>query len=379
MADPREAGQHEPSEREAPDAGPPAAAVTAAVADPPDGGGPALDARAAAAQADPEAALPPERAVPVPDGAAQAVEVVHAPGEALVVEVVDADADAEEEPGRKPVRSITDGIPALDPGNAGPGAAAFFDVDNTMMRGSSFAALAKGMADRDYFTTGEVLEFTWKQLKYVVSGKESKGDMAQATENGLAFVKGRSPDEIRGLATEVYDETMVQRLWAGSVELAEAHQALGHEVWLVSATPIEVAEEIARRLGLTGGLGTVAEVQDGKYTGRLVGPPLHGTAKVDAISRLAQERGLDLARSAAYSDSSNDIPMLSSVGSPVAVNPDGALRAHAKAQGWPIRDYRIRGKEAVRKGVPAAAAAGAAVGVAVGVAKVAKAMREGSS
>jgi HAD superfamily hydrolase (TIGR01490 family) len=322
-----------------------------------------------------------------PDAAAepsaQVVEVVQEPeSPPEIVEVlapVDGEADAVATAEHTRHASITEGIGALEEANAGPGAAAFFDVDNTMIRGSSFAALAKGMADRDYFTTAEILEFTWKQLKYVVSGKESKEDMAQATENGLAFVKGRSPDEIRSLATEVYDETMVQRLWAGSLELAEAHRERGHEVWLVSATPVEVAEEIARRLGLTGGLGTVAEVVDGAYSGRLLGPPLHGAAKVDTITRMAQERGLDLARCAAYSDSSNDIPMLSAVGFPVAVNPDGALRAHARAQGWPIRDYRLRGKESVRKGVPAAAAAAGAVGVAVGVAKVARAMREGGS
>lgn len=276
-------------------------------------------------------------------------------------------------------RSITTGIPGLLPENAGPGAAAFFDIDNTIMKGSSFAALAKGMADRDYFTTSEILEFTWKQMKYVVSGRENLDDIAQATENGLQFVKGRQPEEIRQLADEVYDEKMVQRLWAGSVELAEAHQALGHEVWLVSATPLEVAEEIAERLGLTGGLGTVAEVEDGVYTGRLDGPPLHGEAKLEAVARIAEERGLDLARCAAYSDSSNDIPMLSAVGYPVVVNPDGTLRAHARKNGWPIRDYRIRGKDAVRKGVPAAAAAGAAVGVAVGVAKAISVIRDGGS
>ena len=271
-------------------------------------------------------------------------------------------------------RPITVGIAALVAENAGPGAAAFFDVDNTIIRGSSFAALAKGMADRDYFTTSEILEFTWKQLKYVVSGKENMDDIAQATENGLQFIKGRQSQEIRELAQAVYDETMVQRLWAGTIELVQAHQALGHEVWLVSATPVEVAEVFAQRLGLTGGLGTVAEVTEGVYTGLLDGAPLHGVKKAEVVSELAAARGLDLARCAAYSDSSNDIPMLSLVGHPVAVNPDGALRAHAKQQGWPIRDYRIRGKEAVRKGVPAAAAAGAAVGVAVGVARAARAI-----
>jgi HAD superfamily hydrolase (TIGR01490 family) len=264
---------------------------------------------------------------------------------------------------------LTEGISALAPENSGAGAAAFFDIDNTIMRGSSIVALAKGMADRDYFTTSEVVDFTWKQLKYVLSGRENMDDMAQATENGLLFVKGREPREIEDMAEQAYDERMVGRLWAGTVELAEAHKALGHEVWLISATPVEVADVIARRLGLTGGLGTIAEVADGRYTGRLDGVPLHGAAKVEVLQRLAAERGLDLTRSAAYSDSSNDIPMLSSVGCPVAINPDGALRSHAKAQGWAIRDYRIRGKESVRKGVPAAAAAGLVAGAAVGVAK----------
>ncbi len=271
---------------------------------------------------------------------------------------------------------LTAGISALAPENAGPGAAAFFDIDNTIMRGSSIVALAKGMADRDYFTTSEVVDFTWKQLKYVLSGRESMDDMAQATENGLLFVKGREPGEIQDMAEQAYDERMVGRLWAGTVELAEAHKALGHEVWLVSATPVEVADVIARRLGLTGGLGTIAEVADGRYTGRLDGVPLHGAAKVAVIEQLALARGLDLDRCAAYSDSSNDVPMLSLVGCPVAINPDGALRAHARAQGWPIRDYRIRGKESVRRGVPAAAAAGLVAGAAVGVAKAISVIRE---
>ena len=248
------------------------------------------------------------------------------------------------------------GIGALDASNAGPGAAAFFDVDNTIIRGSSFGALAKGMADRDYFTTSEVIEFTWKQLKYVLSGKESMEDIAHATENGLAFVKGRETSEIEELAAEAFDDHMVRRLWAGTVELAEAHQALGHEVWLISATPVEVSQVIAHRLGLTGGMGTIAEVADGRYTGRLDGLPLHGSAKVAQVEALAERRGLDLARCAAYSDSSNDIPMLTLVGYPVAVNPDGRLRSYAREHAWPIRDYRIRGNEAVRKGVPAAAA-----------------------
>ena len=270
---------------------------------------------------------------------------------------------------------ITEGLGALDPDNAGPGAAAFFDVDNTIMRGSSIVALARGMADRDYFTTGEVMDFTWKQLKFVMSGRENLDDMAEATENGLQFVKGREPAEIREMAEQAYDEHMVGRLWAGTVELAEAHKALGHDVWLISATPVEVADVIARRLDLTGGLGTIAEIEDDRYTGKLSGVPLHGEAKAAAIEQIAAEHNLDMSRCAAYSDSANDVPMLSAVGHPVAINPDGALRSHAKSEGWPIRDYRIRGKESVRKGVPAAAAAGLAAGAAVGVAKAISVIR----
>ncbi|MGB7982267.1 MAG: HAD-IB family hydrolase [Candidatus Nanopelagicales bacterium] len=317
--------------------------------------------------ADPHAAHAPAEHDRTPEVDPEALVGTHLPP-ALGPE----DEPAPEAPDVDPDASrawITEGISALDPENAGPGAAAFFDVDNTIIRGSSFAVLARGMADRDYFTTAEVMEFTWKQLKYVMSGKENLDDMAQATENGLLFVKDREQAEIEDVAEVAYDERMVGRLWAGTVELAEAHKALGHEVWLVSATPVEVAGVIARRLGLTGGLGTIAEVADGRYTGRLEGLPLHGAAKVAAVQRLATERGMDLARCAAYSDSANDIPMLNVVGCPVAINPDGPLRAHARAEGWQIRDYRIRGKQSVRRGVPAAAAAGLAVGAAAGVAK----------
>lgn len=308
----------------------------------------------------------------IPDDAAADEAVLNDPTDTPPTVDEHAAAEAAEASGDS---WITEGLGALDPDNAGPGAAAFFDVDNTIMRGSSIVALARGMADRDYFTTGEVMDFTWKQLKFVMSGRENLDDMAEATENGLQFVKGRAPGEIREMAEQAYDERMVGRLWAGTVELAEAHKALGHDVWLISATPVEVAEVIARRLDLTGGLGTIAEIEDDRYTGKLSGVPLHGAAKAAAIEQIAAEHDLDMSRCAAYSDSANDIPMLSAVGYPVAINPDGALRSHAKSEGWPIRDYRIRGKESVRRGVPAAAAAGLAAGAAVGVAKAISVIR----
>ena len=144
----------------------------------------------------------------------------------------------------------------------------------------------------------------------------------------------------------------------------------GRERRIESAWYFETLLEVLRnRLGLTGALGTVSEIEDGVYTGRLVGSALHGKAKADAVRALADREGLDLVRCAAYSDSANDVPMLSIVGRAVAVNPDGALRKHARAVGWEIHDYR-RTRMNQRYYVPAglAAAAGLGIGVGLGIA-----------
>ena len=149
-------------------------------------------------------------------------------------------------------------------------------------------------------------------------------------------------------------------------DLAQLHLDRGQRVWLVTAAPIEIASIIARRLGLTGALGTVPEHESGVYTGRLVGELLHGPAKAEAVTALAAREGLDLARCTAYSDSYNDLPMLSMVGDACAINPDARLRAHAREMGWRVRDYRT-GRKAARAGLVAGAAAGAVAGsVAVG-------------
>src|SRR5262249_44776766 len=133
-------------------------------------------------------------------------------------------------------------------------------------------------------------------------------------------------------------------------------------------TPVELAGIIARRLGLTGALGTVAETRDGVYTGRLVGDLLHGPAKAAAVRALAAREGLDLSRCAAYSDSANDLPLLSLVGYPCAINPDAELREHAREHGWEIRDFRT-GRKVTMIGLPIAAGAGAlAGGIAAGIA-----------
>ena len=249
-----------------------------------------------------------------------------------------------------------------------PTGAAFFDVDNTVMRGASIFHFAVGLARRNFFSGRELIGFGVKQVKFVLSGSEDVEDMASATEAALSFVEGRSVDELLRLSEEVFDDTMIDKLIPGTLALAQGHLDAGQQVWLVTATPVELATLIATRLGLTGALGTVAEVRGGVYTGHLDGPPLHGLAKAEAIRALAAREGLDLSRCSAYSDSANDIPMLSIVGHPVAVNPDPALRAHARDNDWKVRDFRRR-EQFKRFALPAVSGAGGiAVGYAIGYA-----------
>lgn len=244
-------------------------------------------------------------------------------------------------------------------------AAGFFDVDNTVMQGASIYYFAKGLAARKLFTSRDLARFAVQQVQFRISG-ESLQHMVQAQESALAFVAGHKVEEVVTLCEEIYDEMMAERIWSGTRALAEQHLAAGQRVWLVTATPVELARIISTRLDFTGALGTVSEIVDGVYTGRLVGKPLHGPAKAEAIRALAQREGLELARCSAYSDSINDLPMLSLVGHPVAINPDPQLRREARQRGWDIRDYRT-GRKVARIGVPVAAGVGAVGGATVAV------------
>ncbi len=249
-----------------------------------------------------------------------------------------------------------------------PEAAAFFDVDNTVMQGASIFHLARGLHRRNFFTTRDILGAVWKQAYFRVVGVEDPDHIAETRASALGFIEGHTVHELEELGEEIFDEAMAHRIWPGTRALAQMHLDQGQRVWLVTAAPIEIAQIIARRLGLTGAMGTVAEHVDGVYTGRLVGEMLHGPAKAEAIRALAAREGLDLGRCSAYSDSANDLPMLELVGDPCAINPDAKLRAHARAEGWRIKDYRT-GRKAARIGLLVGATAGAVSGtVAAGVA-----------
>src|SRR6188472_4184358 len=249
-----------------------------------------------------------------------------------------------------------------------PSAAAFFDVDNTIMQGASIFHLARGLHRREFFTTRDILSAAWKQAYFRVVGVEDPEHVAEARTSALGFIAGHTVRELQDRGEEIFDEAMAHRIWPGTRALAQIHLDQGQRVWLVTAAPIEIATIIARRLGLTGALGTVAEHVDGVYTGELVGDLLHGPAKAQVVASLAEREGLDLSRCSAYSDSFNDLPLLSLVGDPCAVNPDGRLREHARQHGWRVRDYRT-GRKAARLGMLAAGLGGAVAGsVAAGVA-----------
>ncbi|QNP70971.1 HAD-IB family hydrolase [Streptomyces roseirectus] len=240
-------------------------------------------------------------------------------------------------------------------------AAAFFDLDNTVMQGAALFHFGRGLYKRKFFETRDLARFAWQQAYFRLAGIEDPEHMQDARDSALSIVKGHRVAELQSIGEEIYDEYLADRIWPGTRALAQAHLDAGQKVWLVTAAPIEIARVIARRLGLTGALGTVAESVDGVYTGKLVGELLHGPAKAEAVRALAAAESLDLTRCAAYSDSHNDIPMLSLVGHPYAINPDAKLRKHARKLDWRLRDYRT-GRKAARVGIPAAAGVGAVAG-----------------
>lgn len=251
--------------------------------------------------------------------------------------------------------------PDDEPYVADPEVAAFFDVDNTLIQGASIILLARGLAKHRFFTARDLLGLAWSQAKFRISGEENADDVAAGRDKALSFVKGRTVAELTALSEEVVDTSMLDRVWPGTRSLVQMHLDAGQQVWLVTATPVMLARVIATRLGLSGALGTVTEEEDGVYTGRLVGDILHGPGKAHAISTLAEAEGFDLAKCYAYSDSFNDMPMLTMVGNPVAINPDTRLRKYASENGWTIKDFRTV-RKAAKKAVPGVLAVGGLAG-----------------
>ena len=247
--------------------------------------------------------------------------------------------------------------------------AAFFDLDRTLIPGSSLFLLARGLYERDMFRVRDLLRFGWGQLMFQLRGEQMRR-VTKYRESTLDFVTGRSRTELIEWGREIAEERILPRVYEDIVRVIQGHKDRGYQTYLVTAAPIELAETLADALGMDGAAGTVAEVDDaGFYTGRLVGDPMHGPVKAKAVAELAADKGLDLAECAAYSDSINDLPLLESVGYPHAVNPEGELRRIAMREGWPVHELRTR-RRALLIGIPAGLGGTALFGsgVAVGAA-----------
>jgi HAD superfamily hydrolase (TIGR01490 family) len=218
--------------------------------------------------------------------------------------------------------------------------AAFFDVDNTLIRGSTIYFLGRGMYQRGYFTKKDISRFVLANLRFRLTGKENKEEIQRFQDAATDFIGGHNVKDIQAIAEEIYDQFVSPAMWQGTIDIAKSHIADGVDVYLVTAAPEDMATLIAKRLGLTGALGSRAEIENDHYTGKMNGPLLHGKEKAIAIRELADEKGLDLTQCYAYSDSNNDLPLLQCVGHPSVINPDALLGLRAMAEGWPIHDFR---------------------------------------
>jgi HAD superfamily hydrolase (TIGR01490 family) len=245
---------------------------------------------------------------------------------------------------------------------------AFFDVDRTLIPGSSLFLMARGAYARDFFRVRDILRFGWGQALFRLRGEQEKG-MNRTRESTLDFVIGRSQAELVDMGNEIVEERILPRVYPDIVRIIEKHREAGDLTYLVTAAPIELASSMAVALDMDGAVGTESELDEsGFYTGRLVGSIMHGPEKAKAAAEMAAKNGVDLAESHAYSDSINDLPLLESVGYPHAVNPEHELRRLAMQRGWPIHELRTR-RRLLLVGIPAGLGGAGlfAGGVALGV------------
>lgn len=217
-------------------------------------------------------------------------------------------------------------------------AAAFFDLDRTLLRRSSALALAGPFRARGLISRADLAKAAAWQLRFAAHGASADA-VRRAAEDGLRVLEGLRPEELRELVANALEPVLRPLVYPEAVELARGHQERDEPVYIVSAALQEIVDALAADLGFDGAIGTITEVAGGVYTGRPI-RSCHAAAKADAVRALATEAGLELEASTAYSDSYTDLPFLEAVGHPVAVNPDRELLAIARARGWPIVDFR---------------------------------------
>jgi HAD superfamily hydrolase (TIGR01490 family) len=220
---------------------------------------------------------------------------------------------------------------------AEPRSAAFFDLDKTLIEGSSALHFARAAYKNGMISRRQLLKDAWANVQFRLKGSTDAGTDAlrQRILDSIAGtrvvdLRRLGPDVLAGVLPLVYKQVLAE---------AYGHQDAGRPAYMITAASQELAEVLAAVLVLDGGIGMRSEVRDGIYTGRPAGPFTYREGKAEAIRELAEREGIDLAESYAYSDSESDLPMLRAVGHPVAVNPDAALERVARAEGWRIMRF----------------------------------------
>lgn len=216
--------------------------------------------------------------------------------------------------------------------------AAFFDLDRTLIRGSANFPLALAAFKAGFVPKRQLAKDVVNAVIFVVAG---------ASDERSAALRERILDAVKGVPVQdivILSDGFIPHLAETVMPEAQAEldrmKAEGRDRIIVSASPIEIVQELADKLGLEGAVGTRSEIKNGKYTGKLAGPFCYGEGKVLAIEQLAKERGYDLAKSVAYSDSISDLPFMQAVGNAVAINADLPLTEFAIEQGWRVVETR---------------------------------------
>jgi HAD superfamily hydrolase (TIGR01490 family) len=244
--------------------------------------------------------------------------------------------------------------------------AAFFDLDRTLIAGSSVFVVAATARAAGLVPTSQFVRDAAGAVLFKLKGS-TDGSTDGVRDRILGAVKGVRQDDLIALNAQVLPK-LLAKIRPEAQRLLDLHRHAGRATYIVSASPVEIVEPLATTLGMTAGIGTRSRVVDGVYTGELDGPFCYGVGKVEAIEEIARWEGLDLAQCYAYSDSVSDLPMLGAVGHPVAVNPDAALERHAHLNGWPIVEFSQRTRAVIRRAMSGLAAVGlAGAGFAGGV------------
>lgn len=224
--------------------------------------------------------------------------------------------------------------------------AAFFDLDRTLMSGSSAFYFGLECWREGLLPPGRLARDAAGALTFRLFG--ASDEKSEATRDRiLGAVAGISADTFTELAPVVVEQ-LLPRIRPESQALIDMHVEAGRDVYIISASPVEIVGALARALGLTGGLGTESEIVDGKYTGALAAPFCYGEGKAEVARRIAAGRGYELAQCYAYADSASDLPILNLVGHPVAVNPERGLMSVAHRHGWPVVEFNRTRKQTVR-------------------------------